>query len=55
MSINKLTVPVVPGRNMSTIIETIARNYRIAGMNYNAGKEFCERVEKYNNDHRIWE
>ena len=54
IKINKLTVPVVPGRNMAAIVETIARNYRVTSMNYNAGKEFCERVEKYNNDHNLW-
>ncbi|MCR2032979.1 HPr(Ser) kinase/phosphatase [Anaerofustis stercorihominis] len=48
--LDKLTVPVRPGRNMAVIIETIARNYRVNEMNYNAGKEFCDRIEKYNNE-----
>ena len=49
-TLDKLTVPVRPGRNMAVIIETIARNYRVNEMNYNAGKEFCDRIEKYNNE-----
>ncbi len=51
VSLDKLTVPVRPGRNMAVIIETIARNYRVNEMDYNAGKVFCERIESYNKAH----
>lgn len=49
VKLDKLTVPVRPGRNMAVIIETIARNYRVNEMDYNAGKVFCERIEEFNN------
>lgn len=44
-----LTIPVVTGRNMAVIVETVARNFRVLEMNYNASQVFCDRVEFYNN------
>lgn len=43
-----LVVPVVPGRNMAVLIETIARNFRVTEMHYDSSKVFCERIEQYN-------
>lgn len=46
ISIPKVTIPVMPGRNISIIIETAARNHREKIMGYNAAKEFVDKVYK---------
>ncbi|MBF0713311.1 HPr(Ser) kinase/phosphatase [Gemella sp. GH3] len=42
--IEKKTVPVRPGRNVATIIESAAMNYRLNKMGINTAKEFEERL-----------
>lgn len=49
VSIPKVTIPVMPGRNLSIIIETAARNHREKIMGYNAAKEFIDKVYKNTN------
>jgi HPr kinase/phosphorylase len=49
VSIPKVTIPVMPGRNLSIIIETAARNHREKIMGYNAAKEFVDKVYKNTN------
>ncbi len=44
VSLPKVTIPVMPGRNLSIIIETAARNHREKMMGYNAAKSFVDRV-----------
>ncbi len=44
VSIPKVIIPVRPGRNLSIIIETAARNYREKVMGYNPAVEFVERL-----------
>ena len=45
VSIPKVIIPVRPGRNLSIIIETAARNYREKVMGYNPAVEFVERLK----------
>lgn len=42
--IPKITVPVQVGRNISSIVEVAAMNFRANGMGYNSTKEFEERL-----------
>ncbi|KMJ56189.1 serine kinase [Bacillus sp. LL01] len=42
--IQKLTVPVRPGRNLAVIIEVAAMNFRLKRLGYNAAEEFSERL-----------
>lgn len=42
--IEKVTIPVKPGRNLAMIIEVAAKNYRQKQMGYNAAREFNERL-----------
>lgn len=54
--VEKLTVPVRPGRNLGIIIELAARNQRQKSMGYNAAVEFNERIiEKLKRDHEAKE
>lgn len=53
LKIDKLTIPVRPGRNMSVIIETVARNFRVNETGYNAGLAFSKKVEDFNNNHIV--
>lgn len=46
LNIPKITVPVMPGRNISIIIEVAARNMRLSQQGYNAAKEIMKRNEK---------
>ena len=46
VSIPKVTIPVMPGRNLAIIIETAARNHREKLMGYNAAQTFVDRVYK---------
>ncbi len=43
-SLPKVTIPVMPGRNLSIIVETAARNHREKIMGYNAAKVFVDKV-----------
>lgn len=52
VEVDKLTVPVKPGRSMAILVETIARNFRINEMGYNAGQVFCDKIEEFNNTHK---
>jgi HPr kinase/phosphorylase len=47
VSIPKLEIPVKPGRNIPTIIETAAMNERLKKMGYNAAKEFNQNILKW--------
>lgn len=49
ISIPKVTIPVMPGRNLSIIIETAARNHREKLMGYNAAQAFVDNVYKHTN------
>jgi HPr kinase/phosphorylase len=49
IKIYKTTVPVKPGRNMATIIEVAARNYRQKRMGFNAAEELNNRLLRYMN------
>ncbi|SJZ81703.1 HPr(Ser) kinase/phosphatase [Garciella nitratireducens] len=44
VSLPKVTIPVMPGRNLSIIVETAARNHREKIMGYNAAKVFVDKV-----------
>lgn len=43
--LNKLTVPVRPGRNLSVIIEVAAMDYRLKRLGINAAKEFSDKLD----------
>ena len=47
VSIPKLEIPVKPGRNIPTIIETASMNERLKKMGYNAAKEFNHNILKW--------
>lgn len=42
--VQKLTVPVRPGRNLAVIIEVAAMNFRLKRMGVNAAQQFTERL-----------
>ncbi|HJV16543.1 MAG TPA: HPr(Ser) kinase/phosphatase [Bacillales bacterium] len=42
--IQKLTIPVRPGRNLAVIIEVAAMNFRLKRMGVNAAQQFTERL-----------
>ncbi|MCM3087776.1 HPr(Ser) kinase/phosphatase [Bhargavaea ginsengi] len=42
--LTRLTVPVRPGRNMSSIVEVAAMNHRMKQMGMNAAEQFSERL-----------
>lgn len=42
---NKIQIEVVAGRNVATLIETAALNYRLLNIGHDASKEFKERVK----------
>jgi HPr kinase/phosphorylase len=42
--IQKLTIPVRPGRNLAIIVEVAAMNYRLKRMGVNAAQQFTERL-----------
>lgn len=44
VKIEKITVPVKPGRNLAMIVEVAARNHRQKRMGYNAAKTFNEKL-----------
>ncbi|MCR1899138.1 HPr(Ser) kinase/phosphatase [Irregularibacter muris] len=44
VAVPKVTIPVMPGRNLSIIIETAARNHREKIMGYNAAQAFVDKV-----------
>ncbi|MHA6260737.1 HPr(Ser) kinase/phosphatase [Sporosarcina sp. CAU 1771] len=43
--LNKLTVPVRPGRNLSVIIEVAAMDYRMKRLGINAAKTFSDKLD----------
>ena len=47
VSVPRLEIPVKPGRNVPTIIETAAMNERLKKMGYNAAKEFNQNILKW--------
>jgi HPr kinase/phosphorylase len=47
VSIPKLEIPVKPGRNIPTIIETAAMNERLKSMGYNAAREFNKNILRW--------
>lgn len=44
IQVERLLVPVKPGRNIAMIIEVAAMNYRQKGMGYDAAKEFTKKL-----------
>lgn len=40
----KLTIPVMPGRNLAIVVEVAARNYRLKKFGYNAVESLMERL-----------
>lgn len=46
IQVEKLVVPVKPGRNTSMVIEVAAMNFRQRGMGIDAAKEFTEKLSK---------
>ncbi|SHH16576.1 HPr(Ser) kinase/phosphatase [Tepidibacter thalassicus] len=50
--VEKITIPVKPGRNMAMIIEVAARNYRQKAMGYNAAQEFNSKLMQRLGDDR---
>lgn len=50
VAIPTLTIPVSPGRNLSTIVEAAARNFRLKSLGYNAAIELDERIKNQLND-----
>ncbi len=50
VNVTELILPVMPGRNMAVIIETVARNYRVTQMDYHPGEVFCEKVKLANEE-----
>lgn len=41
------TIPVLPGRNLSNIIEVAAMNYRLKNLGFDAAEQFIEKQRKY--------
>jgi len=54
INLEKLVIPVRPGRNTSMIIEVAAMNFRQKGMGYDAAYEFnnklIDMIDKKSND-----
>lgn len=44
--IAKITIPVLPGRNVATLVESAAMNQKLKFLGYNAAKELTEAVSK---------
>jgi HPr kinase/phosphorylase len=45
-SLPKLTIPVLPGRNVATLVETAADNQKLKYLGYDAASQFIETVSK---------
>lgn len=43
-NVQKLTIPVRPGRNLAIIVEVAAMNFRLKGMGVNAAQQFTDRL-----------
>ena len=46
VNIEKLVVPVKPGRNTSMVLEVAAMNYRQRGMGYDSAHEFTKKLSQ---------
>ena len=46
VSIEKLVVPVKPGRNTAMVLEVAAMNYRQRGMGYDSAHEFTKKLSQ---------
>ena len=44
--LEKLVIPVKPGRNTAMILEVAAMNFRQRGMGYDAAQEFTKKLSK---------
>lgn len=44
MQIPKMTIPVMPGRNLAIVVEVAARNYRLKRFGYDAAQSLAERA-----------
>lgn len=42
----KITIPVLPGRNVATLVETAADNMKLKYLGYDAAKDFVETINK---------
>ncbi len=47
VSLPKVTIPVMPGRNLAVIVEVAAMNNRHKKYGYNAAVEFSENIDRY--------
>ena len=50
--IAKITIPVLPGRNVATLVESAAMNQKLKYLGYNAAKDLTEAVSKRARGHR---
>ena len=48
LSIPHLEIPVRPGRDIASLIEVAAKNWRLEQQGYTAMNEFKERIENMN-------
>lgn len=48
VNLPKLTIPVMPGRNLAIVVEVAARNYRLKKFGYNAVESLMERIHLEN-------
>ena len=46
ISVPKLTLPVMPGRNLAVVVEVAARNYRMKKMGYDAVADLLKNQKK---------
>ena len=44
--IPKVTIPVQPGRNLATLVEVAAMNWRLKSFGRNSAKEFVDKLNK---------
>ena len=44
LQIPKMTIPVMPGRNLAIVVEVAARNYRLKRFGYDAAQSLAERA-----------
>ncbi len=42
----KITIPVLPGRNVATLVESAADNMKLKYLGYDAAKDFVDKINK---------
>jgi HPr kinase/phosphorylase len=50
VSVPRMTVPVRPGRNLASIVEVAAMNYRLKTLGYNSAHEFIDKQQQVTSD-----